>query len=143
MIFQNPSKERIFCDRVLCPIKAAIRKYCAEGHDIMNVGAKHEALKERPVKGTTAAVAILDESSKILEVQKIEQFSELHNFRYQESGIRVWKAYAVGVGRLITWQSLYIRHQGCTNISVTDEGKRILHQHRNKRPSSPKKVSSK
>ena len=68
-------------------MKAARRKYCAEGHDIMNVGTMHEALKERPVKGTTAAVAILDESSKILEVQKIKQFSELYNFRYKESGI--------------------------------------------------------
>ena len=54
--------------------------------------------------------------------QKIKQFSELHNFRYEESEIRVWKAYAVGVGRLIPWQSLYIRHQGCTNISLM-EGK--------------------
>ena len=59
---------------------------------------------------------------KILEVQKIQQLSELHNFRYEESGIRVWKAYAVGVDRLIPWQSLYIRHQGCTNISLM-EGK--------------------
>ena len=82
----------------------------------------HQALKERLVKGTTAGVTILDESSKILEVQKIKQLSELHNFRYEESGIRVWKAYAVGVGRLIPWQSLYIRHQGCTNISLM-EGK--------------------
>ena len=46
----------------------------------------------------------------------------MHNFRYKESGIRVWKAYAVGVGRLIPWQSFYIRHQGCTNISLM-EGK--------------------
>ena len=82
----------------------------------------HKALKERPVKGTTAAVAILDESSKILEVQKIKQLSELHNFRYEESGIRVWKAYTVGVGRLIPWESLHIRHQGCTHISLM-EGK--------------------
>ena len=88
------------------------KAYYAEGHDIMNVEAMHEALKERPVNGTTAAVAILDESSKILEVQKIIQLSELHNFRYKESGIRVWKAYAVGVGRLIPWQSLNLRHQG-------------------------------
>ena len=120
--FLEPQQGQDVCDRVLCPMKAAIRKYCAEGHDIMNVGAMHEALKERPVKGTTAAVAILDESSKILEVQKIKQFSELHNFRYEESGIRVWKAYAVGIGKLIPWQSLYIRHQGCTNISLM-EGK--------------------
>ena len=39
-----------------------------------------------------------------------------------KSGIRVWKAYAAGVGRLNSWQSLYIRHQGCTNISLM-EGK--------------------
>ena len=120
--FSEPQLGKFVCDRVLCPKKAAVRKYCAEGHDITNEGAMHEALKERPVKGTTAAVAILDESSKILEVQKIKQFSELHNFRYEESGIRVWKAYAVGVGRLTPWQSLYIRHQGCTNLSLM-EGK--------------------
>ena len=48
------------------------------------------------------------------------QFSELDNFRFEESGIREWKAYAVGVGRLIPWQSLYIRHQGCTNISLME-----------------------
>ena len=114
--FSEPQQGKVVCDRVLCPMKAAIRKYCAEGHDIINVGAMQEALKERPVKRTTAAVAILDESSKILEVLRIKQFSELNNFRYKESEIRVWKAYAVGVGRLIPWQSLYIWHQGCTNI---------------------------
>ena len=87
--FSEPQQGKVVCDRMLCPMNVAIRKYCAEGHDIINVGAMHEALKERPVKGTTAAVAILDESSKILEVQKIKQFSELYNFRYEESGIRV------------------------------------------------------
>ena len=71
--FSEPQQRKVVCDRMLCPMKAARRKYCAEGHDIMNVGGMHEALKERPVKGTTAAVAILDESSKILEVQNIKQ----------------------------------------------------------------------
>ena len=85
----------------------------------------HKAPKERPVKGTTAAVPILDQSSKILEVQKRKQLSELHNFTYKDSGIRVWKAYAIGIGRPIPWQSLYIRHQGWTNISLM-EGKRFF-----------------
>ena len=60
--FSEPQQGKDVCDRVLCPMKAAIRKYCAEGHDIMNVGAMQEALKERPVKGTTGALAIVDES---------------------------------------------------------------------------------
>ena len=39
--FSEPQQGKDVCDRVLCPMKAAIRKYCAEGHDIMNVGAMH------------------------------------------------------------------------------------------------------
>ena len=46
----------------------------------------HEALKEQPVKGTTVAVAILDESSKILEAQRIKQLSELHNLDTKRVG---------------------------------------------------------
>ena len=31
--FSEPQQGEDVCDRVLCPIKAAIRTYCAEGHD--------------------------------------------------------------------------------------------------------------
>ena len=118
--FSEPQQGKDICDRVLCPMKAAIRKYCAEGHDIVNVRDMREALKERPVKGTTAAVSLLDESSKNLQIHKIQRFSELHNFSYEESGLRVWKAHAVGPGKLIPWQSLYIQCQGPTNMSLCE-----------------------
>ena len=49
--FSEPQQRKVVCDRMLCPMKVAITKYCAEGHDIINVGGMHEALKERPVKG--------------------------------------------------------------------------------------------
>ena len=115
--FSEPQQGKDICDRVLCPMKATIRKYCAEGHDIMTVADMREALKERPVRGTTAAVSILDESSRNLQINKIKHFSEYHNFQYDEIGLWVWKAYAVGPGKLIPWQSLYSKHQGPTNIS--------------------------
>ncbi|KAK3728256.1 hypothetical protein QZH41_006730 [Actinostola sp. cb2023] len=118
--FSEPQQGKDICDRVLCPMKGAIRKYCAEGHDIINVSNMREALKERPIKGTTAAVSILNDSKKNLQINKITRFSELHNFRYENSGLRVWKAYAVGIGKLIPWQSLYVRHQGPTNLSMNE-----------------------
>ena len=43
--FSELQQGKDVCDRVLRPMKAAIRKYCVEGHDIMNIGAMHEALK--------------------------------------------------------------------------------------------------
>ncbi|KAL9958399.1 hypothetical protein ACROYT_G035406 [Oculina patagonica] len=120
--FSEPQQGKDICDRVLCPMKATIRKYCAEGHDIINVSDMREALKERPVKGTTAAVCLLSEASMNLQVHKIDRISGLHNFKYEESGLRTWKAHAIGPGKLIPWQSLYIEHQGPTKISLC-EGK--------------------
>ena len=65
------------------------KRYFAGGHDILNVGDMREALKERPVRGTTAAVGILNESCEKLQTHKIKHFSELHNFCYEESGLRL------------------------------------------------------
>ena len=79
-----------------------------------------KALKERPVKGTTAAVTTLDESKENLEVLKIKYFSNLHNFRYEKAGLRTWKAYDIGPGKLIPWKSVYVKHQGPTNVSIQE-----------------------
>ena len=118
--YSEPQQGKDICDRVLCPMKAAIRRYCAEGHDILNASDMRNALKERPVKGTTAAVGILDTSSQNLKVNKIKYFSELHNFRYEKTGLRMWKAYDVGPGKLISWDSFYVTHQETTNISLQE-----------------------
>jgi hypothetical protein len=61
-------------------MKAAIRKYCSEGHDIMNATNMRGALEKRPVKGTTAAVGLLNESKNKLKIRKMDHVSELHNF---------------------------------------------------------------
>lgn len=115
MIFLNRSRERIYDISAL-----SNEGHNKEIHDIIDVGDMREALKERPVKGTTTAVSLLNESSRNLQVHKRKHFSELHNFRYEESGLRAWKAYAVGPRRLIAWQSLYVKHQGPTNVSLNE-----------------------
>ncbi|CAB3997608.1 Hypothetical predicted protein [Paramuricea clavata] len=58
--FSEPQQGKDVCDRVLCPMKASIRRYCAEWNDILNASDMGKALEERPVKRTTAAVCTLD-----------------------------------------------------------------------------------
>ena len=55
------------CDRYLCPLK------CQSGDDA--------ALKERPVRGTTASVCIDQDQKSTLEINKITNFSNLHDFK--------------------------------------------------------------
>ena len=58
------------CDRILCPMKAAIRTFCNEGHDMLMANDMHITLTERQVRGTTTAVCSVDESNKNAEVRK-------------------------------------------------------------------------
>ena len=118
--FSEPQQGKDVCDRVLCHMKAAIRRYCNEGHDILNISHMREALKERSVKGTTVAACTLDITSQSLKVQKIIDFGQLHNFQCEKDGLRTWKAYGVGKGEYIAWNSLYVQHQGPTNLSVSE-----------------------
>ena len=62
------------CDRILCPIKAAIITFCNEGHYILTANDMHTALNERLVKGTTTTVCSVDESNKNVEGKKLESF---------------------------------------------------------------------
>ena len=87
----KPQHGKDTCDRILCPMKAAIGTFCNEGHDIVTANDIHTALKERLVKGTTAAVGSVDESNKNAEVKILEGFSKFHNFSFEGEGIRVWR----------------------------------------------------
>ena len=61
------------CDRILCPIKAAIITFCNEGHYILTTNDMHTAaLNEWLVKGTTTTVCSVDESNKNAEGKKLE-----------------------------------------------------------------------
>ena len=48
--FSEPRYEKDVCDRILCPMKSAIRRYCNEGHDVLTANDMHTALSQRPVR---------------------------------------------------------------------------------------------
>jgi hypothetical protein len=117
----EPQFGKDITDRIICPMKGCLRRYCNEGNNILSSEDMHKALKSRPVKGTTAAVCVINEKSQDLKVKKIKGFSAFHNVRYEDNGLRVWKAFGVGKGRLIQWDSIYLHHQGPTNIEISEQ----------------------
>ena len=119
--FSEPQYGKDVCDRILCPMKTCIRRYCNEGHDILTAADMRRALSERPVKGTSASVCVVDETKKTLEVNKIEGFSKLHNIQFEEKGIRVWRSYGVGRGKEIPFEKLVLQSQENTGLVVSEE----------------------
>jgi len=118
--YSEPQSGKDICDRILCPVKSSIRTYCNEGHDVLTAVDMRNALTEHPVKGTTAAVSVVKESEKSLSFNKIEQFSSLHNFQYEDSGLRVWKCYDIGKGKFLPYGGFYIKHQGPTLLQTAE-----------------------
>ena len=97
------------CDRIISPLKGVIRRYCNEGHDVLTAADMFAALKERPVKGCTAAVCEVDPAVKEIKVNKIPNFSTFHNFSYEKDGLRMWKAFEIGSGQLLSWSTLHVQ----------------------------------
>ena len=112
----EPQHGKDLCDRILCPMKAAIRRYCNEGHDIVTAHDMQVALDKRPVQGTTAAVFCVSEEKETLKMKKIANYSSLHNFEFTPDGLRVWKAYNIGTGKLISWGSIILYPQEATGL---------------------------
>jgi len=86
-------------------MKAAIRTFCIKGHNILVANGMHIMLKERQVKGTTAALCSVSESNKNVEVRKLEGFSKFHNFSFEFEGIHVGRWYGIGSGKFVPYKS--------------------------------------
>ncbi|KAK3747345.1 hypothetical protein QZH41_007276 [Actinostola sp. cb2023] len=118
--YSEPQFGKDICDRILCPMKGAIRRYCNEGHDILSAQDMHTALKERNVKGSTAAVCEIRPTEMDLEITKLQGMSAFHNFVYEKNDLRVWKAFGVGPGKVVPWKSIYHRNQSETRLEICE-----------------------
>ena len=118
--FSEPQHGKDLWNRIICPIKNPIRVYCNEGHDILTAMDMRKALMERPVCRTTAPVCMLNTSNCTLEVNKILNFSTYHNFSYEQAGLRVWKAYNIGMGKFIPYVDIVSKNQGPTDLSTIE-----------------------
>ena len=100
------------CDRILCPMKASIKRFCNKGNDITSASYMRKALKKRPLKGTTASVNIVNAATKELELKELGGFSRFHSFSFKDNGVRVWEEYGIGTGKLIYYGEWQKKPQG-------------------------------
>ena len=92
-------------------MRSSIRCYRDEGHDINCAANMRTALLERPVRGVSASVCVIDEKKNNLKVNKIDGFSKLPNSTYDDKGLRVWRAYDIGPGKLIPFDDVVVEQQ--------------------------------
>lgn len=102
-------------------MKTSIRRYCNEGHNVQCAEDMTTALSERPVRGTSACVCAVDEEKETLQVKKIDGFSKLHNIQFEENGIRVWRSYGIGRGKVFPFEQLMSQSQRSTDLKVIND----------------------
>lgn len=80
------------------------------------------ALLERPVREVSASVCAIEEKKNNLKVNEIDSFSKLHNFMWDNKGLRVWRAYDIGPGKLIPFDDVVVQQQEATGLIVQENG---------------------
>jgi hypothetical protein len=118
--FSEPQCGKDICDRILCPLKSSIRTYCNEGNNVLSASDMKKALQQHPVKGTMSCVTVIDESKKSLHINKLEEFNSYHNFHYNNHGVRVWKCYEIGRGKVYDYDDIYVEHQAPTMMQAQE-----------------------
>ena len=102
--FSEPQGGKGPCDRKAATIKSHMRIHLNSGNDIETPTQMKDAILSSG--GVSAVNVTLCESTATPDMPsvKVEGVSLLNNVRYEDDGIRVWKAYGIGSGKLITLQ---------------------------------------
>ena len=102
--FSDPQGGKGPCDRKAATIKSHMRIHLNSGNDIETPTQMRDAILSSG--GVSAVNVTLCESiaSPNMPSLKVEGVSLLNNVRYEDDGIRVWKAYGIGSGKLIKLQ---------------------------------------
>jgi len=89
------------CDRKVATIKVHMRAYLNSGHDIESEDQMYDAMTSSG--GIPSLSVTLCDSVKAAQAgpYRIDGVSFLSNIAYTTEGIRVWRAYNVGPGKLI------------------------------------------
>jgi hypothetical protein len=102
--FSDPQGGKGACDRKAASIKAHVRRYVNEGHNVQCAQDLRDAvLSEGGLSGVRVALVDADDTTIKSEVPlvKLPGISYLNNFEYTNKGVKVWKAFEVGTGKFL------------------------------------------
>ncbi|KAK3747904.1 hypothetical protein QZH41_010207, partial [Actinostola sp. cb2023] len=120
--FSDPQAGKDICDRKTAPMKAHIKRWVNENHDVLTAEDMKQAIESHGgLRGCRAAVVEVDMSQDNVKGNKIPGISLLSDFSFsEESGIRIWRAFGIGPGRLLKYCDLQISPQPSTNLKVIE-----------------------
>ncbi|KAK3725268.1 hypothetical protein QZH41_001283 [Actinostola sp. cb2023] len=119
--FSDPQAGKDICDRKTAPMKAHMKRWVSEKHDILTAEDMKQALESHGgLKGCRAAVVEVDPSREVSNSIKIPGISLLNNFSFEETGIRAWKTYNVGPGRMLMYSEFKIQTQDDICLKVVE-----------------------
>ena len=106
--FSDPQGGKAACDRKAATIKSHMRIHLNAGNDIETPVQMRDAILS--CGGVPAVNVVLCECVEVsCELSaKIEGISQISNVQYEESGLRVWRAYKLGPGKQIPKAKLSI-----------------------------------
>ena len=116
--YSEPQSGKDICDRKTAPMKAHIRRWVNEKHDVITAEDMKTALESHGgLKGVRAAVVELN-SGREIAANKIPGISTLNNFSFEEDGVRVWRAFNIGPGKFLSYNELELAQQAETGLTV-------------------------
>lgn len=100
--FSDPQGGKGPADRMSATLKNHIRYYINEGHDVTTAEEMKIALLSHGGVGSVRVTVVKLLSEQLpLEKAKIPGINKLNNFQFENEGIRVRRAYAIGSGKII------------------------------------------
>ncbi|CAH3020126.1 unnamed protein product [Porites evermanni] len=119
--FSEPQAGKDICDRRTAAIKSHIRRFLNEGNDVKSANDMKTAIESYGgIKGCYAAVCLVQPSAQTMSKHNMAGIQSLHNFSYENGGIRVWRAYNVGPGKFYSAAQLarFGTPQGPTKLVI-------------------------
>ena len=101
--FSDPQGGKGVCDRKAATIKGRyVGRYVNEGNDVINALQFKTAIESGQETTGEKASYVAAKPSSTFNI-KWDGISLLNNFEYDESGVRVWRAFNVGSGKVVPW----------------------------------------
>lgn len=102
--FSDPQGGKGPCDRFAATMKNHVHAFIDEGNDVSTTAQFEKALTSHGgVPG--ARVSLIQGSFTDKLTVKLPGISKLNNFEFENEGVRVWRAYGVGEGKLFPWSN--------------------------------------
>jgi len=114
--FSDPQGVKGACDRKAATIKAHVRRYVNEGHDVTNTQEfKTAILSNGGVTGVRVTVVDAAVAACELPQVKLDGGSILNNFEFLGETVKVWRAFDVVKGRKISISKLQGKGENLKN----------------------------